>query len=224
MRKLSCFAATIILAFAGAAKADLVNPSFEYGQANGSFSDHNDASIDPAGGWFTTEADHQIEVWGSGFNGVPSYDGNNFVELNANAVSTLYQDVSGIAAGSVMGFEFAHRGRLGDDTMQVTITDAGADGIFGTADDTVLFQQDFTDGNTAWGFYSDSGIVALGNEVRFAYDSISAAGGNPTVGNFLDDAHFGVGVGSTVPEPFSMILLGTVVAGLGIRVRFRRPA
>ena len=84
--------------------------------------------------------------------------------------------------------------------MKLTITDAGADGIFGTADDTVLFSNSYTDGNTAWGFYSGTGVVALGNDVRFAYDSISAAGGNPTIGNFLDDAHFGASESVTCPS------------------------
>jgi hypothetical protein len=213
-----------LLAGVSAARADLVNPGFEYGLGTINVADFPDASITPAGGWFTTEADHAIEVWGSGWMGVPAFAGTDFVELNANAVDTLYQDASGIAAGSQVGFSFAHRGREGVDTMRLVITDLGADGKFGTADDTTLFSQLYSDDNTAWGAYMNTApITALGNTIRVSYESISAAGGNPTVGNFLDEAHFGVGVGAVTPLP-STALAGLVLLGgvAGVQVRRRK--
>lgn len=220
MNMLLRFAVAIGLAFAGlhTAKADLINGSFElFGQAAGTESDHNDASIDPSIGWFTTESDHQIEVWGTNFLGVPAYDGTDFAELNANAVGTLYQFISGIPSGAIVGFQFAHRGRLGVDTMQFTVTD--------TVTNAVLFQQQYSDDNTAWGFYQGTGIVATGDTLEFSYDSISAAGGNPSIGNFLDDAHFGVGIGSTAPEPSFAYLLFPLMAGvLGLSYRRHRKA
>ncbi|MDD5037647.1 MAG: PEP-CTERM sorting domain-containing protein [Methylococcaceae bacterium] len=62
--------------------------------------------------------------------------------------------------------------------------------------------------------------VALGNSVHFAYASVSAAGGNPSIGNFLDAADFGVGVG-IVPEPatLSMFLGGLMPLSLALRSR-----
>ena len=205
--------ALFLLLIAPMARAQLTNGSFEsYGVPAGGLSYFTDTNF---AGWRTTATDHQIEVWGNGFNGVPSYDGTDFAELNAFQVSTLYQDISGIAAGNLVDFHFAHRGRLGVDTLRLTITDAGADNIIGTADDTTLFTNQYADGNTAWGFYTDPApLVALGHNVRFAYASISAAGGDPTFGNFLDAANFGVGV-NAVPEPGSVALLlgiGTVGA------------
>src|SRR5206468_6556236 len=158
----------------------------------------------------TTEGDHLIEVWGSGKNNVPAYQGTDFVELNANAVGTLYQDVMGIATGNSVSYSFAHRGRLGTDTMRLDITDQRTH--------LSLFSQQYSDGNGAWGLHSGSFSVGSNvlstDAIRFAYVSISAFGGNPSVGNFLDDAHFGVGPGfaTGVPEPSTctMALLGTV--------------
>ena len=194
------------------AKAGLVNGGFESSILGSTTYSIMGANLVP--GWSTTASDNQIEIWSQGFNGVTSYEGNQHAELNANMVSTLYQDVSGIAAGSIVGYQFAHRGRSGIDTMQFTLTNLGNDGVFGTADDTQLLTQLVSDGNAAWSFYSGTNIVALGDNVRFSFISVSAAGGNQSIGNFLDAADFGVGVGSTVPEPGSLALLGLGLAGL----------
>ena len=182
-----------------------------------------DASNVP--GWRTTAPDNQIEIWKSpGANGIASADeGDYFAELNANLVSTLFQDVNGIAAGSVIGWKLSHRGRTGVDMMSLTITDLGVDGMAGTADDTMLFTRTFSDGTT-WGRYSGTNIVALGNPLRFAFDSLSAAGGIPSEGNFLDAADFGVGVGVTpaVPEPTTLAMwLAGLLATAGFARRSR---
>ena len=84
--------------------------------------------------------------------------GNAFAELNANTPGTLYQDVVS-TPGATMTWTLAHRGRDGDDEMQVLIGDANAgrrhDGVTGW---------DFTsgnllDGNTAWGVHTDDYVV-----------------------------------------------------------------
>jgi hypothetical protein len=215
-------AAVLALACGAQARAGLVNPGFEsYAQPAGTFGFRTDTNYP---GWRTTETDHLIEVWGTGFNGVPAYEGSNFVELNAFEVSTLYQDVAAVSAGSLLDFHFAHRGRAGVDTMSLTITDLGADNAFGGGDDTVLYTNVYSDGNTAWGYYTNPApLVALGNGIRFAYQSVSAAGGNSAVGNFLDAADFGVDVnGGTVPEPSSFALGVLGMAGLGFSRRRRR--
>ncbi|MHB9859887.1 isopeptide-forming domain-containing fimbrial protein [Streptomyces sp. YIM S03343] len=132
-------------------------------------------------GWLTTASDHGIELWHSGFLGVPAADGAQFAELNANEVSTLYQDLP-TTPGTKLYWRLYHRGRQGDDTMAL---DIGAPG-------SKVEQRRFTDGNTAWGYYTGTYVVPNGQTLtRFAFRSISAAGGNRAIGNFLDGIFFG---------------------------------
>lgn len=206
---------------AAPANAALINGGFEaYGVPAGGIAFPLDADSGGIPGWRTTATDNAIEIWGNGFNGVPAFEGVDFAELNATQVSTLFQDVAGIPAAATIGFQFAHRGRAGVDTMRLTITDLGADNVFGGGDDSVLFTNTYSDGTAAWGFYTGTGITALGNSVRFAYEAVSAAGG-PTVGNFLDDVDFGVGVGEPVPAPGGLAIAALGLAGLAA---FRRRA
>jgi hypothetical protein len=210
-------AAGLAALLASPASAGLINGSFETSPPVTTYIQTDQSNIP---GWLTTASDQKIEIWQSGFNGVPAYLGTQFAELNATQPSTLYQDVTGIAAGAVVGFEFAHRGRNGNDTMRFGITDLGTDGTPGGGDDTVLFTNTYTDGTSGWGFYSGTGIVALGNTVRFSYEAVDAAGG-ASVGNFLDAAAFGVGVGTAVPEPATLGMLGLSLLGLAAARRRR---
>ena len=80
-------------------------------------------------GWSTTATDHLIEF---GVNTQTSSapqlsgndksipDGNQFAELNADEVSTLYQNVSTVD-GHIYEWGLSHRGRAGTDTMALII-------------------------------------------------------------------------------------------------------
>jgi hypothetical protein len=216
--RLIVLAATVLSS--QSAQAGLINGSFEVPHFTGTAANFPGAIP----GWQTT--DSAFEIWSNGFNGVTSYDGTQHAELNAFINGTLFQDAPGIALGTLVGYQFAHRGRAGLDTMRLTITDLGSDNLpggTGLAADTVLFTSLYADNNTAWGFYTGSGIIALGNTIRFAYTAVSEASGDPSVGNFLDDADFGVGVGT--PEPASIVLLGISIACLrGCEWKRRRGA
>nr|WP_055501673.1 Ig-like domain-containing protein [Nonomuraea pusilla] len=145
-----------------------------------------DASTDPAVGWHTTATDRKLEFWNSS-SGVPAADGQQFAELNANQVSTLYQDVPTVP-GTVMTWSLYHRGRAGTDTMRVLI---GAPGATTPQTPDGAASPDISDGNTAWGHYTGTYVVPAGQTVtRFAFASVSAAGGNPMIGNFLDGVVF----------------------------------
>ncbi|MEW1654011.1 isopeptide-forming domain-containing fimbrial protein [Streptomyces sp. NPDC093707] len=161
-------------------------------------------------GWLTTASDHMIELWQTGFNGVPSADGVQFAELNANQVSTLYQDLP-TTPGTKLYWRLYHRGRLGSDTMALDIGAPGA----------TVEQRRMTDGNTAWGYYTGTYIVPAGQTLtRFAFRSVSAAGGNRSIGNFLDGIFFGT-------APYVVLTKTAVPAGpldVGDAVTYRITA
>ncbi len=222
-KQLICFGILFGITISGQVRGDLVNGGFE-DPDTGSLSSavFIDQSFVP--GWKTNAASGLIEIWSSNFNGVSAYQGQQHVELNSDQASTLFQDVSGIGAGLTVGFEFAHRARMGTDVMRLTITDLGADNTVGGGNDSVLFTNAYSATTLNWNFnnsVSEAPIVALGNDVRFAYEAVSTGSGDLTQGNFIDAASFGVGV--AIPEPSAAaFLLG--LAGLGMCFRRRRTS
>jgi hypothetical protein len=182
----------------GADSATLLDGGFETPLVDPGTFVQLDSSLVPP--WLTTDSLNEIEIWGLGFNGVPAAEGNQFAELNANSPGTLYQDVV-TTTGEIMTWTIQHRGREGDDTMQVLIGDAT------TADVTSdvgwnYFSADLTDGNAAWGTHSATYVVPVGQTcTRFGFRAVSAAGGNPSIGNFLDATAFSVAVPATPSPP-----------------------
>ena len=129
--------------------------------------------------WKTTASDGMIEVWSSGFQSTPSYSGTQFIELNANQVSTLYQDIS-VLPGSTVNISFAHRGRFsGTDVMRVEIGPIGGPyvslGLFSATPAAWVYSTvPYTFPNNSNSNYS----------LRFV--SVSAGTSDLTVGNFID--------------------------------------
>ncbi|EYF00148.1 DNRLRE domain-containing protein [Chondromyces apiculatus] len=131
-------------------------------------------------GWETTAPDQVFELWGTGFLGVPAADGGQFAELNANYASTLYQDIA-TTPGQVYLYRFYHRGRAGNDTLAFSVG----------APDAPVQLREVTTGTAAWQLVTGTYTVPAGQTVsRFAFASISSAGGNGAVGNFLDGIAF----------------------------------
>ncbi|MSP84857.1 MAG: hypothetical protein EXR18_03390, partial [Flavobacteriaceae bacterium] len=129
--------------------------------------------------WRTSATDGLIEVWTNGTENTNAYSGTQFIELNANQVSTLFQDIS-IIPGSSVNVSFAHRGRFsGTDVMRVEIGPIGGPyvslGTFSATPNAWVFNSiNFTFPNNGVANYT----------VRFV--SLSSGSGNLTVGNFID--------------------------------------
>ncbi len=137
-------------------------------------------SIAPAAsvtGW-TNSAENFIEIWSTGFNGVPSAAGNQFAELNANVAGNLYQTFCLNGAGGTINWSIKHRGRSGTDVAAVR---------FGATLATISTVATMTDGTTSWGSYSGTYAIPAGQtQIVLAFTAISSVGGL-SYGNFIDD-------------------------------------
>ncbi|XHR27858.1 MAG: PEP-CTERM sorting domain-containing protein [Chthoniobacteraceae bacterium] len=201
----SLFLALVCTAVFPASQASatvLVNGGFEDSTGNWTM------SATAASGWSTTAGDHQMEIWSNDFMSVPAYEGNYFMELNANQTATVYQDITGLTAGDLISLSFAHRGRVTEESMLVTLTDLGTDGIYGTADDVTLFSQVYTDGTSAWSYYTTGTATATGDTVRVSFES-QAQG---SYGNFIDAVSLNV-ESAAAPEPGTWAALVLLVLG-----------
>ncbi|MFD1293950.1 LruC domain-containing protein [Lutibacter holmesii] len=128
-------------------------------------------------GWSTTATDSKIELWNSGFNGVPAQNGTYFAELNANKNAALYQRIC-TSPGAEISWSVWHRGRAGTDKAVVRI---GENLATATTEVTMI-----TD-NTAWKKYSGTYKVPEGQiDTYFLFEAVSTAG-SISVGNFIDN-------------------------------------
>ena len=157
------------------------------GLTNGGFEDP--AKVDEFGillednvpGWSTTEPDGRIELWQSGYKGVPAAIGEQFAELSANQEGELYQERA-TAPGALLSYAFNHRGRSGVDTMELRIGPPGG---------PPNLARQISTGNTDWQQVLGTYRVPPGQTTtRFAFAAISNASGDQSVGNFLDGVEF----------------------------------
>ena len=176
-----------------------------YNWAGGRINQYNQYDVV---GWSTTATDGLIEIWDDGAQGVDAFEGGYFAEINATQDATIYQEAF-IEAGTSVDYLFAHRGRLGTDTLRFTVVDLGLDGVFNgfdleggvTNDDSLLVDRTSTATRDGW-------LVSYGNDVfttleestfRFSYEAVTAAGG-PSIGNFLDAFVTGESLTDDLPE------------------------
>lgn len=153
----------------------MINPGSELPVLSSGFSLVNEDNVP---GWETTASDKQMEIWTSGFQGVPAQEGRQFFELNGNMVSDFYQELC-LNPGSTITWSVWHRGRSGVDVAVVKI---------GATLESAVVLETMSDGNTAWGQYTGVYTVPEGQTTTvFVFSSVSAAGGSPSVGNFLDN-------------------------------------
>ena len=128
-------------------------------------------SSNQVSGWTSSSRNH--ELWPSGQNGVRSVNGPNFVELNVAAPTTIHQDFA-TTPGSTIRWSFSHRGRNGQDIMEVFI---GPPGGRLTAVTTA------SSSHLNWSRYTGTFRIPAGQQqTRIAFRAASGGG----AGNFLD--------------------------------------
>ncbi|MFN5443136.1 MAG: PKD-like domain-containing protein, partial [Crocinitomicaceae bacterium] len=130
--------------------------------------------------WKNT-AEANIEVWKSGYQGVSSQSGNQFIELNANTPGTLYSDLTNLTQGASIDISFAHRGRSGTDVMKVLIGPP-----LPALESTCTVLGTYSTGNAAWKTYSGSYTVPTNGNYSLRFISVSSTGG-ASLGNFIDN-------------------------------------
>lgn len=131
--------------------------------------------------WQTTSSDNKIEVWANGYNGINSYSGSQFIEVNATQPCTVYQDFTS-SAGSVLTIGFAHRARGNSSTIDSINLSVGPVGGPYTNLGT------FGDGYSSWNHRTLNYTVpsGVGNSFRLRFTSVYVGFGNSAIGNFLD--------------------------------------
>ena len=190
--------------------------------------------------WQTTATDGLIEIWASGYSSSSqgpvhaitqadpffSNGGQFFAELNATQVSTLYQEVTATKSGFI-SYSFWGRGRNATDVMALRI-DQNIGGKW-----VPIYLKEFSNAPGVWVNHrgEEIGLVKKGEQLRFNYVSIK--GSTQSIGNFLDNAAFGVldftepglpelpgnpDTGGQVPgqpeQPYNPIINGLVEEGL----------
>ena len=143
----------------------------------------------PANNWL-------IEFWRN-FNGVIPAEGEQHVELNAWTDGRLYQNVA-TTPGTRLYWQYAHRGRAGNDTMRFSLRPAGHPNVNPTGDEIMATT---TTGNIAWQYVRGAYTVPAGQtNTQFAFEAMASAGGSLGAGNFLDDISFYTGASPVIEK------------------------
>ncbi|MCU7618432.1 hypothetical protein NZ698_14625 [Chryseobacterium sp. PBS4-4] len=144
-----------------------------------------------------------IELWRTGMNGIPSYEGNYFAELNSYRSSILQQQPICILPNESFNFSLAHRGRSGTDIMRLVVDDldvaefSDSNVQTGTHTGTILpagttanliLNKDATTA-TGWTRYYGTwtNTTGVSRQISFGFKAVSSSTGSVIAGNLLDD-------------------------------------
>jgi hypothetical protein len=172
---------------------------------NGTFANGSNAD------WTATQNSNghsdTVEVNPSSVYGLPEYNGNVYnMEVNANAIDTVQQVVTGLVVGQYyeLSWGYGNRGSGGPQAVDVS---------FGGK----LLVRDSYNGVTNPDTWTANAflIEATATTETLVFASLNE-GGAPSYGNEIADV-------SLIPEPGSMALLGLGLAGL-TTLRRKRPA
>jgi hypothetical protein len=124
-------------------------------------------------GWFPVPEGAAIELWTDGHQGFLAASGRQFAELNVDFRTALYQDFVTAPLGKVR-WAFAHRGRMGSDSVRI---------LLGTPD-TMEVQGEFTTDVGEWRTYAGVYSVPQGQkQTRIMLEAVSGDG----AGNLIDN-------------------------------------
>ncbi|EKV03555.1 hypothetical protein Lepto7375DRAFT_5860 [Leptolyngbya sp. PCC 7375] len=145
-------------------------------------------------GWLSS-ADNLIEIWdennnpgATGIAPVPPFEDNQFAEINAVLNGSLYQDAT-TTPGTVLTWQFAHRGRTGVDTLNLKL---GPPGATVAQINPTTGTTSFSTGTSDWILYQGTYTIPAGQTTtRFEFVAVSTASGSTSEGNFLDAIRFG---------------------------------
>ena len=196
----AALAALLATSSAFAAPVDLVT--------NGSFEDN----LQAAGTWNIYA---NLTGWTGGANGIElrndvagtAYDGVNFVELDTNHNSLMYQDLA-TTAGQTYQVSFAYSPRTGVSADSNPISVYWEGNLVNTYTGT-------TSANTDWTVYTlDLKATTNGSQLQF-----KAVGTDDSYGGSLDK----ISVTAAVPEPetYAMLLAGLGLVGFAARRKKR---
>jgi hypothetical protein len=185
------------------ARADLItNGNFATPGVNGGFNIYSSVP-----GW--TDSADGIEIDNSQVLGLTCHDADcQSAEVNGNTFDTITQSVTGLVVGNSYMLSWAYGDRSGSGAQQLKV-------LFGN---TLIG----VDRGTGAGTWTSNAVLitATSTTETLAFQAINV-GGNPSVGNEIDDVSL---VNTTpVPEPGTFVLLAVGLVGLGF-ARFRRRA
>ena len=153
------------------------NAAFMNGNFESPFLSPSTSSLVPlanTSGWLNT-VESTLEIWSTGFNGVPSAVGNQFIKLNSG---TVYQTFCLNGTGGKINWNVKHRGRSGIDVAVLQI---------GSNLGSISTVATMSDGNNDWGSYAGTYTIPNGQtSLVIAFSPISSTGGID-FGNFIDD-------------------------------------
>jgi hypothetical protein len=173
---------------------------------NGTFADGSNAD------WTATQNANgdpdTVEVNPSSVYGLPEYNGNFYnMEVNANAIDTVEQVVTGLIVGQYYDLSWGYGNRGGGGAQAVDVSFGGQ-----------FLVEDSYDGSTNPDTWTANNfmIEATATTETLEFASLDE-GGAPSYGNEISDV-------SLIPEPASMALLGLGLVSLALTRRMANPA